>query len=77
MQRPIGAENGIPTVVADPKKSPSAPAGTRNWLRLVIGRVCVQAALWRPGGRLQADRATAANPRPKPMSIGPFAGVAR
>ncbi len=41
---PICAANGMPTVVPGPKKSPSAPAGTRNWFRLVIGCVCVQAA---------------------------------
>ena len=41
---PICAANGIPTVVPGPKKSPSAPAGTRNWFRLVIGRVCVHDA---------------------------------
>ncbi|GAC1429948.1 MAG: hypothetical protein NVS1B11_09170 [Terriglobales bacterium] len=28
--KPICAANGIPTVVPDPKKSPSAPAGSRR-----------------------------------------------
>src|SRR3974377_810348 len=34
---PSCAAKGMPTVVPGPKKSPSAPAGTANWLRLVIG----------------------------------------
>src|ERR1700757_2793871 len=34
---PNCAAKGMPTVVPGPKKSPSAPAGTSNWLGLVIG----------------------------------------
>ena len=34
----------MPTVVPGPKKSPNAPAGTRKWLGLVMGVVCVQLA---------------------------------
>src|SRR6266487_4591602 len=41
--RPSWAAKGMPTVVPRPKKSPRAPAGARNRLRLVMGRVCVQA----------------------------------
>src|SRR5208283_3464484 len=41
---PTCAAKGMPTVVPGPKKSPSAPAGKRNWLREVIGWVCVQEA---------------------------------
>ena len=41
---PNCAAKGMPTVVPGPKKSPSAPAGARNWLRLVIGLVRVQSA---------------------------------
>jgi len=36
---PNCAANGMPTVVPGPKKSPNAPAGTRNWFKLVIGCV--------------------------------------
>ena len=36
---PTCEAKGIPTVVPGPKKSPNAPAGTRNWLTLVTGTV--------------------------------------
>src|SRR5882724_5974350 len=41
-RNPNWAANGIPTVVPGPKKSPSPPAGTRNWFKLVIGFVWLQ-----------------------------------
>lgn len=44
-RRPNWPAKGTPTVVPGPKKSPKAPAGTRNWFRLVMGWVRVQAAL--------------------------------
>src|SRR5712692_7563206 len=44
IRTPSCAENGVPTVVPGPKKSPRAPAGTFKSPRLRIDRVTVQVA---------------------------------